>query len=263
MKQTHTKNCERNKDSSWERQNPHLPVRKPHWCGLCCFLLPRNFSQGSLSSCILTLRTYSIQGYFPNIEYYQTFIILDVHWSSPLTAEQIFFQQEAWQMNCLGPEMYFHVRTQTSVTGSSSKLLVWILCCDSSLHHPPSPSRYSLPRQSAVNRDRLLAGEGAASWAEEEKGFNWRIKRHSGKLNSGSGSVSNLAMRPKPTLQFPSGGKAAVIRPPKNPTVISHIGSWGNTGRKWLERSKIILALQELNCFGSDPRRTQFMPYPT
>ena len=46
---------------------------------MCCFLFPRKFSQGSLSFFIVTLRTYLIQGYFQNIEYYQTFIILDVH----------------------------------------------------------------------------------------------------------------------------------------------------------------------------------------
>ena len=72
---------------SWQRQDPYFPVRKLCWCGFCCFLLPSKFSQGSLSSCILTLRAYSIQGYFQNTEYYQTFIILDVHWSSLLTAE--------------------------------------------------------------------------------------------------------------------------------------------------------------------------------
>ena len=49
---------------SWQRQDPHLPVTKLCWHGFCYFLFLGKFSQVSLSSCILTLRTYSIQGYF-------------------------------------------------------------------------------------------------------------------------------------------------------------------------------------------------------
>lgn len=43
-----------------QTQDPSLPARKL-CCGSPCFLLPRKFSQGSLSSSVLTLKTYWIQ----------------------------------------------------------------------------------------------------------------------------------------------------------------------------------------------------------
>lgn len=61
-KQTTTKRCEMHDlSSSWQTQDTSLPARKLCCCGSQCFLLPRKFSQGSLSYCVLTLRTYWIR----------------------------------------------------------------------------------------------------------------------------------------------------------------------------------------------------------
>ena len=56
---------------------------------------------------------------------------------------------------------------------------------------------------------------------EKQRWFNWENQAtHLGKLNSGSGSVSNLTIRPKLTPPIPLYGKVAIITPPKNLTVI-------------------------------------------
>jgi len=60
-----------------------------------------------------------------------------------------------------------------------------------------------------------------ASQPGKESWFNWENQAiHSEKLNYGSSSVSNSAIRSKPTLPIPLCGKVVIITPPKNLTVI-------------------------------------------